>query len=347
MTKDNDGTFIVFVDNQIMRRKNQGGIKRFFLELRRVSRHDNGGQVIFNHQEIKSLLKSLREIRQLVKKQAFDVIQHTYYNPLYCFWHVGVPCVSVIHDMIPEKYFAYKLFHLRVLKKLSLKRSKGIICVSQSTYKDLKSQYGEKHYSRVITLGGDHLLKVIDQKESHIRLPYIVYLGKRKSYKNAIILFESMGEILGSFPDVKFIFIGGERLSYKERSIVKRYRKSVKVIKKINDTEMATLLSKSNILVSTSIYEGFSLPVVEGASLGATVIASDNSAHLELVNNGLNILIFNLERKNHLVEIIINVLSSEQVPKSGHVIKSWDSFFSEIVYFYKSIEPLIKKNLKQ
>jgi glycosyltransferase involved in cell wall biosynthesis len=343
MVQNNDGSLIVFVDNQIIRRNNQGGIKRLFLELHRVSRRKVKGQVILNYQLRKSLLKSLKEIRLIAKKREVDIIQHTYYNPLYCFSHLGVPCVSVVHDMIPEKYSYYKLFHLRIFKKFYINKSIRIICVSQSTKKDLDSRYGNKLRSQVITLGGDHLLKQIEQKRSSNRLPYIVYVGKRKSYKNAIILFKSMGEIIKLCPEVKFIFVGGEKYNAKEKSLMKKYNMSIKVIKKIDDSDLANLLSKSAILVSTSMYEGFSLPIVEGASLGATVVASDNSAHLELKNNGLDIQIFSPEIYDDLVKKIVNVLNGKLDTKSQQQIKSWDEVYSEFVDFYESIDSLNKK----
>jgi glycosyltransferase involved in cell wall biosynthesis len=78
-----------------------------------------------------------------------------------------------------------------------------------------------------------------------------------------------------------------------------------------SDIELADLIKKSNIFVSTSRWEGFGLPAIEAMACGCAVISSDNGGCNEYAVNCHNCLIYEPGDTNHLQSLIIKLSENE------------------------------------
>jgi hypothetical protein len=67
--------------------------------------------------------------------------------------------------------------------------------------------------------------------------------------------------------------------------------KNVSVVKPRSDFEYVSILNKCHIILSTSTFEGFGLPLIEGMALGLVPVAIYNKG-LEEYYNGTNIMLF-------------------------------------------------------
>jgi glycosyltransferase involved in cell wall biosynthesis len=105
---------------------------------------------------------------------------------------------------------------------------------------------------------------------------FIIYVGSRArdlNYKNCNLLFEMLATT-ETF-DFGLVFIGGEELTLEEREILQKYE-----FRHLfpTDEELAALISAADCLVSTSLYEGFGMPVLEALACGTPVIATNTSS---------------------------------------------------------------------
>jgi glycosyltransferase involved in cell wall biosynthesis len=109
-----------------------------------------------------------------------------------------------------------------------------------------------------------------------------------------------------------------------------------------NDKELNILYNSCLALVVPSLYEGFSLPVVEAYSSGARIIASRIPAHLEFTN--LNLTYFDPEDKNDLIRTIEHIKNLEIIDKLNtrgdqDVLKyySWERHVTKLIESYEKI----------
>lgn len=119
------------------------------------------------------------------------------------------------------------------------------------------------------------------------------------------------------------------------------------VIKPKNDYEIADLFRKSEIFISTSLWEGFSLPPLEAIYCGAVVLSSDSGGIKEYAINDFNSLLFEPgelnEFKNKLIQLIENVELRNILRKNSLSLIddfSWDKSAKMLISFIEGT-PLI------
>lgn len=93
----------------------------------------------------------------------------------------------------------------------------------------------------------------------------ILFVGNSKWHKNADFFFNSIGYLAQDW----IIDVVASDLD------VPRYLtpRRIKVYKNLSDSELVELYLKSSVLAITSLYEGFGMPVLEGAYLGNKIIS--------------------------------------------------------------------------
>lgn len=255
------------------------------------------------------------------KKNKVSIIFHsqTGFFPLtnFKFKHI-----STIYDLTPifmEQYHRAETQNL-LLRKLKFvkKFCDGIICISQSTKKDLicysKAFKNKKiviaypgldpnfqSYShrqppaasrQSLTLSNKCLTEANDLKLIlNNNIPpkkYLLYYGTFEPRKNLIYLVKAFADLKENkeIPD-DFILVlcGGDGWGNIKRNIKNYLRenyiskeKSVIVIDYLNDNYLRLLIKNAYAVVYPSLYEGFGLPVLESMALGTPVICSNNSS---------------------------------------------------------------------
>lgn len=107
--------------------------------------------------------------------------------------------------------------------------------------------------------------------------------------------------------------------------------KKIKIVVPKSDEEIATVMNKSHIFISTSWWEGFGLPPLEAMSCRSSVIVSDSGGVNEYAKNEYNCLIYTPKDVNELLkkmnELVENTSKREKlVENSKETIKrfSWE-----------------------
>ena len=88
-------------------------------------------------------------------------------------------------------------------------------------------------------------------------------------------------------------------------------------------------LSRSNLFVLSSIWEGFGNVIVESMLLGIPVISSScKSGPAEILDNGKYGNLYDINDYNKLSELILHEISSKELENSSDIAKKRSEVFS-------------------
>jgi glycosyltransferase involved in cell wall biosynthesis len=224
-----------------------------------------------------------------------DVLHNTYYFPIKP--PSGARGILTVYDMIHEKYpkyFAASPF-IRRIKAASVAAADHVICISESTRRDLLTTYDipEERVS-VTHLGFDPLGSLLTGESScdfKVRVlgadaPYLLYVGSRVSYKNFRGLLDAYSASPSLRTNLFFLCFGGGDFTGAERAAIAKAGVEGRVrYLGGSDAVLAACYAHASLFVCPSFYEGFGIPVLEAMSLECPVACSNSSSLPEVVGD--------------------------------------------------------------
>lgn len=232
---------------------------------------------------------------QFVAKSAIrtwqpQVVHETYYarlrsGPRSC------PAVITVYDMIHELYTAE--FPARdnttQLKRIAIDRADHVICISESTRRDLIRLFGTPEDKvSVVHLGFDHFVcpeAARDTNAPFLGRPYLLYVGNRAGYKNFSNFLKSVASSVHLKTDFDIIAFGGSPFSALEQRLISGLGFRHDQVRQLggNDTVLGELYDQARAFVYPSLYEGFGLPPLEAMAHRCPVVSSNTSSMPEVI----------------------------------------------------------------
>lgn len=146
---------------------------------------------------------------------------------------------------------------------------------------------------------------------------YICSIGRPSYQKNPLLMVEAARIIHQYFPDIKFLMLGTgfySPLLEDMKNKIEDYKLNDCFILKswLSHSETLGYLKKSSIFLSTSIYEGLPIAVLEAMACGKAIVATNVIGNRDCLTDGESGLLSTMDAKN-IAEKIILLLTDEQL----------------------------------
>jgi glycosyltransferase involved in cell wall biosynthesis len=218
-----------------------------------------------------------------------DLIHETYYafKPLP---RSSAASVITVHDMTHERFpESFSRFDASAqMKRAAVARADHIICISESTKRDLIELLGTPENKISIVYHGFDLLPSNGPVASAAcEQPYLFYVGSRAAYKNFANLLKAFAASAQLKKDFRIIAFGGGALSGEEKSLISRLglAEDRVLVVQGDDASLGAYYAGARAFIYPSRYEGFGLPPLEAMANNCPVITSNSSSLPEVVGD--------------------------------------------------------------
>jgi glycosyltransferase involved in cell wall biosynthesis len=285
-------------------------------------------------------LACMAKVPLLHKKYGFDIMHsHMVHMPdvyLKLLNQLNIPTVVTIHGTIQmlrdHAIIARDLFHdlesgeksilrfypiIRQLQQMYVKKVSRFIAVSQKTKELAIEHFGvDPDKISLVYNGVDvNLFHMPNEAELFTRYsrPTIVYVGRIISKKGIDILVKAMPETLKSFPNARFVFVGGGNISLYKEMIRNEgiSEKNYLFTGHMGYIARAKIFREATVFVNPSFFENCSISILEAMSSGCSVIASNVGGNPELIQSGKNGLLVPAFNGKEFARAIISILKDE------------------------------------
>jgi glycosyltransferase involved in cell wall biosynthesis len=217
-----------------------------------------------------------------------------------------VPAVVTIHDVTPITMPSHSTLvsaMQRVLLKGCARLSHTIITSSECSKRDIVTHLDVPEEKVVVIYDGydralfnanppDMAALAALRARLGIEKTYLLHHGTIQPRKNLTRLIEALRLLLAENSDLDFDLVLAGQLGWSSGEIVKAAAKHnargrVILAGMLDDSDLALLMKGATMAVVPSLYEGFSLPMVEAMACGVPTIASKTSCLPEISGNAL------------------------------------------------------------
>jgi len=215
-----------------------------------------------------------------------------------------------------------------ILKKLFIwvcKRADYLHCVSEVQKKEIEQLGITNQKILTIPMGiGEAFLEVREKRKIKGEKDHITVLSNRNlhSIYNVSLLIRAIPLILKEEPELKFVIAGDGPERTKLENEAKRFNvnSSVKFLGRVPHEEMPDLWSNADIYVSTSLYDGASVSLLEAMASGAFPIVTDIPANREWITTGRNGFLVPVDEEKCLADRIIDAIRNQALLEKSRMV---------------------------
>jgi glycosyltransferase involved in cell wall biosynthesis len=207
----------------------------------------------------------------------------------------------------------------KLLKKIFLyvcHGSKQILCVSKLQAKEIENMGVEEVKISTLPMGiEESFLEAGRNRRGKSNFQEHTILSNRNLLPiyNVCLLIRAIPMVLKEKPSTKFLIAGeGAEKEALEREVEKlNINSSVKFLGRVPHEQMPELLSQADIYVSTSLYDGTSVSLLEAMASGAFPVVTDIPSNREWIDNGQNGFLVPEENENLLARKILDAMRNQ------------------------------------
>lgn len=145
--------------------------------------------------------------------------------------------------------------------------------------------------------------------------PVVLYVGRLSPYKGLQFLIEAVPGVLREVPSAKFLISGALRYDVADlNQLIKspEVKKAITYTGYVSDQMVPELYVACDVFCYPSLWEGFGMTPTEAQACGKPVVAFNNCAIPEVVDNGNTGLLVEPRNSEALAEAVISLLQDKE-----------------------------------
>jgi glycosyltransferase involved in cell wall biosynthesis len=270
----------------------------------------------------------VKDLISLLNSQNFDILHtHGGVAGFYGRWsaHKCARSIRVVHTLHGIHYLHYRNFFLKhffiyLERKLS-HYSDAVIFVSYAD-REMGRRFQLVPESKQIVIKNGIDFKAFEAEalciekaeglELDSSVPIVGTVARLHRQKGLPYLIKAAGRIREAIPDAKVWIVGGGSLFHKFRKLKKKLglENTIQLLGERKD--IAPLLSRFDVFVLPSLWEGLPYSLMEAAALARPVVATEIAGVAELIKHGETGLLVPVKDSNRLAHSVIRLLQEKE-----------------------------------
>lgn len=149
----------------------------------------------------------------------------------------------------------------------------------------------------------------------------ITFIGKLEKRKGVLDLMNAIPQILKSFPDTEFVFVGSpspspnrhlNMIDYMSEKLSK-YRRSLNFLGFQPHHKISAIIEGSDICIFPSLWENFPYVCLEAMAMGKAVIGTNNGGMAEIINDNFNGLLIPPRSPKDIVIAVKKLITNQHL----------------------------------
>ncbi len=230
------------------------------------------------------------------------------------------------------------------------KKATHLTCVSEYQKKEMEEMGLSGEKISVFPMGIEKgFLEVGKERKNHLgnQPPIVVSNRNLLPLYNVSLLIRSIPLVLKKEPEVKFLIAGeGPEKAHLEKEAENLgIASSVHFLGRLPHDRMPQLLGQSDIYVSTSLYDGTSVSLLEAMATGTFPVVTNIPANREWIEEGKNGFLIPTDEEAILAEKIIEAIQKKELlararEKNLRIVEqslTWDSQIQKLKKIYERV----------
>jgi glycosyltransferase involved in cell wall biosynthesis len=276
-----------------------------------------------------------RKIQELYRDGKIDIVEFPDYGASGLLSSISrsIPMVVRMHgpsfltERINQQRRTLKSRVRNYLEKFTSRHSNGVISVSKALADMVKSEMGI--IGREITvipnpIDTNYYRPDLSSRHDRDKKFTILYVGRIEMLKGVHILLEAFMKVEQTIQNAKLILVGPDTNtgrdggSFKEhlvRTMPFSSKKCVEFVGPLNRSDLLHYYLRSSVCVVPSLWEPFGIVCLEAMACGKPVIAANIGGIPEIIDDGIDGLLFHVGDVEDLKMNIIKLYSSSDLIK--------------------------------
>ena len=251
------------------------------------------------------LLGNLKRLKNILKEEDITVV-HTHHR-MAAFYteilglHKKCYCINTCHNTFYDKKFLTRLAY----RHIKLIACGGMVKKNLTDFFGIPDQLVEVIYNAVKPFDGKMIPDLTIEKLKAEGCFLVANVGRLSEQKGMEYFIRAVPDVIKKHPDTRFLIVGDGEDRQKLVQLSEDLKVNDCIIFMGYRSDIQNIMSQTDLVVLSSLWEGFPLTPIEAFSVGKTVVATAVDGTVEIVDDGKNGILIEPKNPEQIAEKVI------------------------------------------